>query len=84
MRAWPDDRGSALRVVAASLVQLEAMVGSDIVTDAEVDAAEVAFEEKVKAFVELDKTLSAACESALAECHLAMLTVAEAENMAKA
>jgi hypothetical protein len=38
----------------------------------------------VAAVVELDATLSAACEGALAESHFAMLTVIEAKNMAKA
>jgi hypothetical protein len=43
------------------------MVDSDTATDAEVDAAQVEYEKAVAAFVELDKTLSAACDSALAE-----------------
>jgi hypothetical protein len=78
------ERDAALKTAAASLAQLEAMVDSDTATDAEVDAAEVEYEKAVAAFVELDKTLSAACDSALAESHLAMLTVIEAKNMAKA
>jgi hypothetical protein len=60
------------------------MVDSDTATDAEVDAAEVEYEKTVAAFVEFDKTLSAACDSALAESQLAMLTVIEGKNMAKA
>jgi hypothetical protein len=79
-----DERDAALKTAAASLAQLEAMVGSETVTDAEVDAAEVAYEKTVAAVVELDKTLSATCERALAESHLSMLTVIEAKNMAKA
>ena len=79
-----DERDAALKTAAASLAQLETMVDSDTATDAEADAAEVEYEKTVAAFIELDKTLSAACESALAESHLAMLTVIEAKNMAKA
>jgi hypothetical protein len=79
-----NERDAALKAAAASLAQLEAMVDSDTVTDAEVDAAEVEFEKKVDAFVELDKTLSTACDGVLAESHLAVLNVIEAKNMAKA
>jgi hypothetical protein len=79
-----DERDAALKTAAASLAQLEAMVDSDTATDAEVNAAEVEYERTVLAFVELDKTLSAACADALAESHLAMLTVIEGKNMAKA
>jgi hypothetical protein len=79
-----DERDAALKTAAASLAQLEAMVDSDAATDAEVNAAEVEFEKKVDAFVELDKALSAACDSALAECHVGALTLIEAKTMAKA
>ena len=79
-----DERDAALKTAAAALAELEATVDSDTATDAEVDAAEVEFENTVAAFVELDKTLSAACGGALAESHLAMLTVIEAKDMAKA
>jgi hypothetical protein len=79
-----DERDAALKTAAASLAQLEAMVDSDAATDTEVNAAEVEFEKKVHAFVELDKTLSAACDSAVAESHVAALTLIEAKNMAKA
>jgi hypothetical protein len=79
-----DQRDAALKTAAASLAQLEAMVDFDTATDAEVNAAEVEYEKTVAAFVELDKTLSTACEGTLAESHLAMLTLIEAKNMAKA
>jgi hypothetical protein len=72
------------KTAAVSLAQLEAMVDSDTATNAEIDAAEVEFEKTVHAFVELDKTLGAACDRALAECRLGFLTVIEAKNMAKA
>jgi hypothetical protein len=79
-----DERDAALKTAAASLARLEAMVGSETVTEAEVDAAEIEYEKTVAAVIELDKTLSAACEGAQADFHLAMLTVIEAKIMAKA
>lgn len=79
-----DERDAALKAAAASLAQLEALVDSEAATDAEVDAAEVAFEKTVDAFVELDRALSAACDSALADCQVAALTFIEAKTMAKA
>jgi hypothetical protein len=79
-----DKRDAALKAAAASLSQLEAMVDSATVTDAEVDAAEVEFEQKVGALVELDRTLSTACDGALTETHLTVLKVVNAKNMAKA
>jgi hypothetical protein len=79
-----DERDAALKTAAVSLAQLEAMVDSDTATNAEIDAAETEFEKTVHAFVELDKSLGAACDSALAECRLGFLTVIEAKNMAKA
>jgi hypothetical protein len=79
-----DERDAALKTAAAALTQLEAMVDSDTATQVDIDAVEVEFEKKVDAFVELDKTLSAACDSVLVESHLAVLTVTEPKNMAKA
>jgi soluble cytochrome b562 len=79
-----NERDAALKTAAASLAQLEAMVDSDTATDAEVNAAEAEYEKKVDALVELDKTLSAACAGAVAESHVAVLTLIEAKNMAKA
>ncbi len=87
VRRWVhlrDERDAALKAAAASLAQLEAMVDSGAVTAADVDAAEAEFEDKVAAFVELDKTLSAACDCVVTESHIAFLTVVETKNLAKA
>jgi hypothetical protein len=57
---------------------------SDTATQADIDAAEVEYEEKVAAFVELDTTVSAAWASFLAEGYTAVLSAANPEDMAKA
>jgi hypothetical protein len=44
----------------------------------------VEYEEKVAAFVELDKTLGSAGDRIVAESRLAMLAAIEAKNMARA
>jgi len=79
-----EERDAALKTAAAALAELEATIDLDTATQAEIDAVEIDFEKKMDALVELDKTLSAACDSALAESHLAVLTVIEPQNMAKA
>jgi hypothetical protein len=60
------------------------MVESDTAIEADVNAAEVEFEKKVEAFVELNKTLSAACDTVLSESYLGVLTLTMPKNMAKA
>jgi len=78
------ERDAALKTAAAALAKLEATIDSDIATQADIDAAEVEYEKKVDELVELDTTLSAACDTILAEFPTAVLTVANPEDMAKA
>jgi hypothetical protein len=79
-----DERDAALKTAAAALARLEATVDSDTATQADINATEVEYEDQVDAFVGLAKTLSAACDSAVAECNIAVLTVIKPEDMAKA
>ena len=79
-----DERDVALKTAAAALATLEATMDSDTATKADIDAAEVEYEEKVAAFVELDTTVSAAWASFLAEGYTAVLSAANPEDMAKA
>jgi hypothetical protein len=78
-----DKRDAALKTAAAALTRLEAMVASDTATQAEINATEVEYEDQVDAFVELAKTLSAACDSAVVESRLSVLTALEPQGMPK-
>jgi hypothetical protein len=66
-------RDVALKEAFKSLTQLETMAVSILATDAELDATESAYEEKVDALVELDKEYQTACDSVMPEVHLAIL-----------
>jgi hypothetical protein len=79
-----DERDVALKTAAAALATLEATMDSDTATQADINAAELEYEEKVAAFVELDTTVSAARASFVAEGYTAVLTVTNPEDMAKA
>src|SRR4051794_23182859 len=76
-----DKRDAALKTAAAALTRLEAMVDSDTATQAEINATEVEYEDRVDAFIGLATTLSAACDSVVAESNIAVLTVIKPEEV---
>jgi hypothetical protein len=79
-----DKRDAALKVAAAELAMLEAMVESGTATRKEIDAAEVEYEAKVAALVELNTTMGVACDDIITECYNAVLAHSNPEEMAKA
>jgi hypothetical protein len=66
-------RDVALKTAFKSLTQLETMATSISATDADLDAAESEYEEKVDALVELDKEYQTACGGVMPEVHSAIL-----------
>src|SRR5258706_16187954 len=62
-----DKRDAALKVAAAALATLEATAESDTVTQADLDAAEVVYEDQFDALIELNTTLSASCHDMVRE-----------------
>jgi hypothetical protein len=81
--AFRDERDAALKTAAAALAQLEAIVDSDTATEAEVEAAEDEYEEKVDLLVKVDTALTADFEGMLAVIRTA-LTGAKPEDVRKA
>jgi hypothetical protein len=79
-----DKRDAALKVAAAALATLEAMVESGTATRKDIDAAEVEYEAKVDILVELDTTMGVACDDMVTECYTAVLAHTNPEAMAKA
>jgi hypothetical protein len=79
-----DKRDAALKVAAAALVTLEAMLEAGSATRKEIDAAEVEYEAKVDILVELEKTMGVACDDIVTECYTAVLAHANPEEIAKA
>jgi hypothetical protein len=62
-----DKRDAALKVAAAALATLEATAESDTATKADLDAAEVLYEDQFDVLVELNTTLSASCQEMVKE-----------------
>jgi hypothetical protein len=83
-RDFGDKRDAALKVAAAALATLETTVESDTATQADIDAAEVEYEAKVDVLVELNTTMSAACDDFVSEGFAAVLVEANPEEMHKA
>jgi hypothetical protein len=78
-----DKRDAALKVAAAALATLEATAESDTATQADLDAAEVVYEDQFDALIELNTTMSASCDDVVRE-GAALLGRSLPEEMAKA
>jgi hypothetical protein len=78
-----DKRDAALKTAAAALATLEAMVES-CADQGEIDAAEVEYEATVSALVELNTTMSLACDDMVSEGYKAVLVAANPVSMARA
>jgi hypothetical protein len=79
-----DQRDDALKSAAAALAILEAMVESGTVDQADINAAEGAYEAKVDALVKLETAMKAACNEMVAQCYTAVLVSTDRNNMPKA
>jgi hypothetical protein len=79
-----DERDAALKIAAVALAALEAMMDSDVATQADIGAAELEYEGKVELLFDLAKVVRDALAVVVAESQTAVLTSMDPKAMPQA